>query len=272
MAVPRHSAWGSPAFDGETGRGRALRPCGSAKTPRRPPRRHDLPGSLRCRLLRPGCGRGRHRHTWRRELQRLELTGASFRSTGRSWVSLASPVHSHRAMHPPSRLPRSTRGPRAYLAVLGVTPLLALASAQALTEPEPQAPDALGAQAGTTGIAGSGSGGAAGSGSGGLGGGSPGGRSGSSGRDGARPLDGSLLGAVDATTAEATSRVAEPQLPTTLRRGVHLENGSEQAPGDQAGSSVMLAPAADLMVTANGSCGDEADQVGVVRNPRDRAP
>lgn len=167
-------------------------------------------------------------------------------------------------MHPTSWLPRTARGPRACLAALvALLPVVALASAHAISEPEVLAPERLEARAGAPGVAGSG--GAAGSSGDGLGGGGFGGRAGSSGRDGARPLDGSLQ-------MTPATIVAHNPRPTTLRRGVQLENGSEQAPGDQAGSPPVFAPTADLMVITNGSCGDEADQVGVAPNPRDRAP
>lgn len=172
------------------------------------------------------------------------------------------------AMHPMSWLPRSARGARCHLVALAaLSPVLALASAHALTQPEAVAPDGFEARAGASGLAGSAQGGsgAAGSGWDGLGGGGSGGRAGSSGRDGARPLD-------DTPQDLSATSVAQQQHSTTLRRGVQMENGSGPAPSDQAGSLTVQAPTAGLMVTTNGSCGGEANQVGVARNPRDQAP
>ena len=109
--------------------------------------------------------------------------------------------------------------------------------------------DGFEARAGASGLAGSGTGGSAGSGSGSGGaagrGGAPGsgGLGGSAGRDGARPLDRD-----SSSPALSATSVAGPQPSTTLRRGVQMENGSEQAPSDPAGSLVQ-ATTAGLMVT-----------------------
>lgn len=152
-----------------------------------------------------------------------------------------------------------------YLLALAATPLLALASTQAGVDPAGAEPESPQAQGGTSGLAGSGSGGAAGSGWDGVGGSGTAGAGGSAGRGGAYPLHATLPN-------QARLALATPTLQTTLRRNVQMENGSEQALGDPAGSSVVSALTADLMVTTNGSGGDEADRVGVARNPRDRAP
>ena len=182
-------------------------------------------------------------------------------------------------MHPLSRPSASgSRRTRLYVSVLVAAPLLALASTQA--EAEGGVPEGVLARAGA-GFAGSGT---AGSGWDGLGGSGGSGIAGSTGRGGASPLDSTPSASLaplltvpftvpsHLALAPGVMPPAPPSSQTTLRRSVQLENGSEQALGDPAGSPTVSALTADLMVTANGSCGHPVDQVGVARNPRDRAP